>query len=87
MSQSGNCLDNTVAEWFSKTLKIEYLIIRRAEFHEPFRGYQRNWQAMTADNGKPDIVNDIEMFYSSEPLHSFLGYFNPNDYEKLTVKS
>ncbi len=72
MSRSGNCLDNTVAERFFRTLKTEYLV---------------NWRTMTAEEAKHDIVDYIEMFYNSERLHSFSKYFSPNDYEKLTVYS
>ena len=69
MSRSGNCLDNAVAERFFRTLKTECLM---------------NWRTMKAEEVKHDIVDYIEMFYNSERLHSFSGYFSPNDYEKLT---
>ena len=72
MSRSGNCLDNAVAERFFRTLKTECLM---------------NWRTMKAEEVKHDIVDYIEMFYNSERLHSFSGYFSPNDYEKLTVYS
>ncbi len=55
MSRSGNCLDNTVAERFFRTLKSECLA---------------NWRNMAAEEVKHDIVNYIEMFYNSERLHS-----------------
>jgi transposase InsO family protein len=44
-----------------------------------------NWQNMSAEEVKHDIVDYIEMFYNSERLHSFNNYFSPNDYEKLTT--
>ena len=72
MSRSGNCLDNAVAERFFCTLKNESLL---------------NWQNMSAEEVKHDIVDYIEMFYNSERLHSFNDYFSPNDYEKLTINS
>ena len=72
MSRSGNCLDNAVAERFFCTLKNESLL---------------NWQNMSAEEVKHDIVDYIEMFYNSERLHSFNNYFSPNDYEKLTINS
>ena len=72
MSRSGNCLDNAVAERFFRTLKNESLL---------------NWQNMSAEEVKHDIVDYIEMFYNSERLHSFNDYFSPNDYEKLTINS
>ena len=72
MSRSGNCLDNAVAERFFCTLKNESLL---------------NWQNMSAEEVKHDIVDYIEMFYNSERLHSFNDYFSLNDYEKLTINS
>ena len=68
MSRSGNCLDNAVAERFFRTLKTECLV---------------NWREMPAEEVKHDIVDYIEMFYNGERLHSYNGYFSPNDYEKL----
>jgi len=68
MSRSGNCLDNAVAERFFRTLKTEC---------------QMNWQDMSIEEVKHDIVDFIEMFYNSERLHSYTGYLCPNDYEKL----
>jgi putative transposase len=38
---------------------------------------------MPAEEVKHDMVDYIEMFYNSERLHSYAGYFSPNDYEKL----
>ena len=70
MSASGSCLDNAVAERFFRTLKGECLT---------------NWQDMTAEEAKHDIVDYIEMFYNSTRLHSYPGYMSPNDYEKLTL--
>ena len=57
-----------MAERFFRTLKTECLT---------------NWQDMTAEDVKRDIVDYIEMFYNSERLHSYAGYLCPNDYEKL----
>ena len=68
MSRSGNCLDNAVAERFFRTLKTECLM---------------SWREMPAEKVKHDIVDYIEMFYNGERLHSYNGYFSPNDYEKL----
>jgi putative transposase len=72
MSRSGNCLDNAVAERFFRTLKTECLT---------------NWQNMSAQEVKHDIVDYIEMFYNHERLHSYVGYFSPNEYEILAVNS
>ena len=32
-----------------------------------------------------DIFEYIEIFYYRERLHSFLGYNNPEEYEKMTM--
>ncbi len=66
MSRSGNCLDNAVAERFFRTLKTESV---------------SNWQNMSAEEVKHDIVDYLEMFYNSERLHSYNGYLSPNEYE------
>jgi putative transposase len=70
MSRSGNCLDNAVAERFFHTLKGECLV---------------NWQEMSVESAKREIVDYIEMFYNGERLHSYAGYLSPNDYEKSAV--
>ncbi len=67
MSRSGNCLDNAVAERFFRTLKSECLW---------------NWQDMTAEAVRQDIVDYIEMFYNSQRLHSYMGYLSPNEFER-----
>jgi transposase InsO family protein len=36
----------------------------------------------TRDEARVDVIKYIEMFYNSERLHSYLGYKNPNDFEK-----
>lgn len=72
MSRSGNCLDNAVAERFFRTLKTECLI---------------NWRNMSPEEVTHDIVDYIEMFYNSDRLHSYNGYYSPNEYEKLTANS
>jgi putative transposase len=68
MSRSGHCLDNAVAEAFFRTLKTECRV---------------NWQDISADEVRRDIVDYIEMFYNSERLHPYTGYLCPNDFEKL----
>jgi transposase InsO family protein len=70
MSRSGNCLDNAVAERFFRTLKTECLV---------------NWQEMSIEDVRHDILDYIEMFYNSERLHSYDGYLSPNDYEKMVT--
>jgi hypothetical protein len=61
-------LDNAVAERFFGSLKGE----RTAH-----RAYA------TRQDARADILEDIEMFYNSTRLHSYLGYRSPHDYEAL----
>jgi len=67
MSRKGDCWDNAVAESFFHSLKTE-------------------WTSeiiyRTRSDGRSDVIRYIEMFYNSNRLHSYLGYKNPNDYEK-----
>jgi len=67
MSRKGDCWDNAVAESFFHSLKTE-------------------WTAeiiyRTRSDARGDVIQYIEMFYNSNRLHSYLGYKNPNDFEK-----
>ena len=67
MSRKGDCWDNAVVESFFHSLKTE-------------------WTAdmiyNTRDEARVDVIKYIEMVYNSERLHSYLGYKNPNDFEK-----
>ncbi len=67
MSRKGDCWDNAVAESFFHSLKTE-------------------WTSeiiyRTRSDGRSDVIRYIEMFYNSNRLHSYLGYKNPNDFEK-----
>jgi len=67
MSRKGDCWDNAVAESFFHSLKTE-------------------WTAeilyRTRSSARDDVIQYIEMFYNSNRLHSYLGYNNPNDFEK-----
>lgn len=67
MSRKGDCWDNAVAESFFHSLKTE-------------------WTAdilyRTRSDARDDVIRYIEMFYNSNRLHSYLGYNNPNDFEK-----
>ena len=67
MSRKGDCWDNAVAESFFHSLKTEWT----AEILYRTRGDARS-----------DVIRYIEMFYNSNRLHSYLGYNNPNDFEK-----
>ncbi len=68
MSGKGNCWDNAVMESFYRTLKIELI-------------YQQNYE--TRVQVQRDIFEYIEIFYNRERLHSSLGYYSPEEYEKL----
>jgi transposase InsO family protein len=67
MSRKGDCRDNAVAESFFHSLKTE-------------------WTAeiiyRTRSDARSDVIQHIEMFYNSHRLHFYLGYKNPNDFEK-----
>ena len=68
MSRKGDCWDNSVAESFLGTLKIE-------------RVFDSIYQ--TREEAKRDIVDYIEMFYNSKRRHSYLGYLSPKEFEKM----
>jgi transposase InsO family protein len=70
MSRKGDCWDNAVAESFFHSLKTEWT----AEILYRTRGDARD-----------DVIRYIEMFYNSNRLHSYLGYKNPNDFEKSFI--
>ena len=70
MSGKGNCWDNAVMESFYRTLKIELI-------------YQQNYE--TRVQSQRDIFEYIEIFYNRERLHSSIGYYSPEEYERLTL--
>ena len=72
MSRKGNCWDNAVMESFYHTLKVELI-------------YQKTYE--TRGQARRDIFEYIEIFYNRERLHSSLGYYSPEEYEKLTKVS
>jgi putative transposase len=63
----GDCWDNAVVESFFHNLKTEWI---------------SDIICQTRDDARSDVVKYIEMFYNSHRLHSFLGYKNPNVFEK-----
>ena len=69
MSRKGNCWDNAVMESFYRTLKVELVYLKKYE---------------TRIEAQRDIFEYIEIFYNRERLHSFLGYYSPEEYEKMT---
>ena len=68
MSRKGNCWDNAVAESFFGSLKTERVF---------FSNYT------TREKARRDIVDYIEMFYNSNRRHSYLGYLDPKQFDKL----
>ena len=68
MSRKGDGLDHAVAERFWGSLKRERTT---------------HGQYTTRQEARDDVVDDIEMFYNSTRLHSYLGYRSPNEYEAL----
>jgi putative transposase len=67
MSRKADCWDNAVVESFFHSLKTEWI---------------KDTVYSTRDQARRDVVDYIEMFYNSRRLHSFIGYANPNDFEK-----
>lgn len=55
-------------ESFYRTLKVELI---KEKKHETRIEAQRN------------IFETIEIFYNEERLHSFIGYYSPEEYEKM----
>ena len=60
--------DNAVMESFYRTLKVELI-------------YQKTYE--TRRQARRDIFEYIEIFYNRERLHSSLGYYSPEEYEKM----
>jgi len=71
MSGKGNCWDNAVMESFYRTLKVELI-------------YQNQYE--TRRQAQKDIFEYIEIFYNRERLHSSIGYYTPEEYEKLMLE-
>lgn len=67
MSRKGNCWDNSVAESFFHTLKVE--LTHQFKFH-------------TREEAKQLIFEYIEIFYNRKRMHSANNYLSPDEYEK-----
>jgi putative transposase len=67
MSRKGDCWDNAVVESFFHSLKTEWT---------------SDILYRTRNDARNDVIKYIEMFYNSQRLHSYLGYKQPNDFEK-----
>jgi len=57
-------------ESFYHTLKVEPIYLKK---------YKTRMEA------KREIFEYIEIFYNRERLHLFLGYYSPEEYEKMTM--
>ena len=66
MSRQGNCLDNTPAESFFHTLKVEEV-------------YGQTYE--TGQEAKSRIFEYIEIFYNRKKRHSYLRLVSPLDFE------
>jgi transposase InsO family protein len=72
MSRRGNCYDNAMAESFFKTLKREEVYL---------------WDYQTIDDVRESVSHFVEQVYNAKRLHSSLGYYAPDVFEKsLGVK-
>jgi len=67
MSRKGNCWDNSVAESFFHTLKVE--LIHQTKFK-------------TKEEAKTAIFEYIELFYNRARMHSANNYLSPVEYEQ-----
>lgn len=68
MNRQGNCWDNAVVESFFHTLKMEHV-------------YWCHYQSRS--EAKASLFDYIELFYNSCRRHSYLGYKNPAEYERM----
>lgn len=66
MSRKGNCLDNSVAESFFHTLKLEL---------------RREMVYATRDSARRSIFGYIEIYYNRQRMHSSIDYRVPIDVE------
>ena len=71
MSAKGYCYDNAFAETFFKTLKAEEVYLTEDE---------------TLEDVLKAIPRFIESVYNEKLLHSSLGYFSPEEFEKLAER-
>ncbi len=68
MSRKGNCYDNACIESFHSVLKKELVYL------EKFK---------TRKEAKKRIFEYIACFYNGKRIHSSIGYFTPNQYERM----
>lgn len=72
MSRKGNCYDNACIESFHGILKRELF-------------YQTKFK--TREKAKKSLFEYIEFFYNSKRIHSTLGYYTPNEFERMYENS
>jgi transposase InsO family protein len=70
MSRKGNCWDNSVAESFFHTLKVELV------HHERYT---------SLDEAKSSIFKDIETYYNRIRRHSSIRYLAPFTFEQQAL--
>jgi len=68
MNRQGNCWDNAVVESFFHTLKMEHV-------------HWCHYQSRSA--AEVSLFDYIELYYNSYRKHSYLGYKNPAEYERM----
>ncbi len=71
MSAKGYCYDNAFAETFFKTLKAEEVYLTEYETLEDVL------------KAVPRFIDDV---YNEKRIHSSLGYFSPEEFEKLAER-
>jgi putative transposase len=70
MGSRGDCYDNAAVESFHATLKKELL-------------HRRSWPAK--QEARTAIFEWIEVFYNRERRHSTIGYYTPEEYERISI--
>jgi putative transposase len=68
MSRKGNCYDNACIESFHSVLKKELI-------------YLEHYKTRAA--AKKQIFEYLTCFYNGKRIHSSIGYFTPNQYERM----
>jgi transposase InsO family protein len=69
MSRSGNCLDNSVAESFFRSIKVERI---------------KGLKLENLQQARAAVYNYIECFYNCRRQHSFLLGYSPIQWEMVT---
>lgn len=72
MSRKGNCYDNACIESFHSLLKKELVYLHKFK---------------TRKEAKERIFEYITCFYNGKRIHSSIGYFTPNEYERMLLSA